>query len=131
MAPVPRIPPRLVGLMLIAASGASTLAHRSVYEAVRHGPAQTIEVGLGLLTFVFSSAGILLLLHGGKLFAPVGTLAVSRPRAATDIARLMEPIRAQGRVYDTRDGAALMRARHAIRASRKPDRCGLSDTPLR
>lgn len=109
---MPRVPPRLVGVLLIAASGGSMLAHRSVYEAARQGPAQTAEFVLGLLTFLLSSAGILLLVHGGRLFAR---------RGAADIAiRLTAPITPHGRAYDTRHGASLMQARHAIRASRRP-----------
>lgn len=116
---MPKVPPRLVGVMLIAASGGSVLAHRSVYEAARQGPAQTAEFALGLLTFLLISAGVLLLVHGGRLFKPRGGDAAS-PIPAADIAtRLTAPIQPLGRAYDTRHGASLMQARHAIRVSRE------------
>lgn len=117
-----RLPPRLIGLALLAASGASTLAHRFVYEAARHGPAQTAEFGLGLLTFILASAGVLLLAHGGKLFeqdsAPGSFLQDSSTHHPM---RLMEPIDADGRAYDTRRGAWSMKMRYASTASRTPD----------
>jgi len=117
---VHRMPPRLVGVLLIAASGASTLVHRSVYEAAYQGPAQTAEFALGLLTFVLASAGILLLVHGGKLLERDGGSCVTPTAQPADIAaRLMEPIKVHGRIYDTRRGASLMQARHAIRTSRR------------
>lgn len=63
-----KLPPRLLGVVLLVCSGGSTLVHRSVYEAARHGPAQIAEFGLGLLTFILASTGLLLLIHGAKLF---------------------------------------------------------------
>ena len=115
-----RLQPRLVGVMLIAASGASTLVHRSVYQAANQGPAQTAEFALGLLTFMLASAGILLLVHGGKLLERGNASSVTPETQPADIAaRLMEPIKVHGRIYDTRRGASLMQARHAIRTSRR------------
>ncbi len=115
-----RLPPRLVGVMLIAASGASTLVHRSVYQAANQGPAQTVEFALGLLTFMLASAGILLLVHGGRLLERGNASSVTPETQPADIAaRLMEPIKVHGRIYDTRRGASLMQARHAIRTSRR------------
>ena len=117
---MPRLPPRLVGVMLISASGASTLVHRSVYQAANQGPAQTAEFALGLLTFMLASAGILLLVHGGKLLERGNASSLTPETQLADIAaRLMEPIKAHGRIYDTRHGASLMQARHAIRTSRR------------
>lgn len=63
--------PRTFGLALIAASLATTLAHRAVYEAAKHGPAQLAEFALGLASFALASAGILLAAHGRTLFEPV------------------------------------------------------------
>jgi hypothetical protein len=117
---VHRLPPRLVGVILIAASGASTLVHRSVYQAANQGPAQTAEFALGLLTFMLASAGILLLVHGGKLLERGNASSLTPERQPADIAaRLMEPTKIHGRIYDTRRGASLMQARHAIRTSRR------------
>lgn len=61
---------RLLGVLLLAGSCGSSLIHRSVYEAARHGSARAIEFGLGLLTFVLASAGLLLVFHGARLFEP-------------------------------------------------------------
>jgi len=117
---VHRLPPRLIGVMLVAASGVSSLVHRSVYEAAYQGPAQAAEFALGLLTFIFASAGILLLVHGGKLLDQSSASSMSPNARSADIAaRLMEPIKAHGRIYDTRHGASLMQARHAIRTCRR------------
>lgn len=107
-------------MILIAASGASTLVHRSVYQAANQGPAQAAEFALGLLTFMLASAGILLLVHGGKLLERGNASSLTPERQPADIAaRLMEPIEVHGRIYDTRHGASLMQARHAIRTSRR------------
>ncbi|HET9512251.1 MAG TPA: hypothetical protein VFO80_13970 [Sphingomonas sp.] len=46
------------------------MIHRSVYEATRQGPAQVVEFGLALLTFILASTGMLLLVHGARLFKP-------------------------------------------------------------
>jgi hypothetical protein len=106
--------------MLIAASGASTLVHRSVYETAYPGPAQTVEFALGLLTFVLASVGVLLLIHGGKLLERSSAPGVTPRAGAADLtARLLEPIKANGRIYDTRHGSSLMQARHAIRMSQR------------
>jgi hypothetical protein len=94
--------------------------HRSVYQAAYQGPAQTAEFALGLLTFMLLSAGILLLVHGSKLLERDGASCVTPKARPADIAaRLMEPIKVHGRIYDTRRGASLMQARHAIRTSRR------------
>jgi hypothetical protein len=68
---VAKPPPRFWGLVLLAGSVGSTLIHRTVYEAARHGPAQAAEFGLALLTFILAGTGVLLLIHGARLFAPV------------------------------------------------------------
>lgn len=111
---------RLPGLVLLAASGLSTLAHRCVYEAAREGPAQAAEFGLGLLTFLLASTATLLMIHGDKLFrrmddydpepAPIG----HRPL----LPRLLEPITPAGCAFDTRHGASMMQARHGSASAR-------------
>lgn len=63
-----RLPARLGGLLLLAASAGTTLLHRSTYEAASQGPAQVAELGFALATFMLASTGILLLIHGPKLF---------------------------------------------------------------
>ena len=72
---------------------------------------------------MLASVGILMLIHGGKLFErPTSDELPDNPTA--DIAtRLTEPIKPQGRAYDTRYGASLMQARHAIRVSHKFGTC--------
>lgn len=106
--------------MLLVCSGASTLVHRSVYEAARHGPAQAAEVGLALLTFILASTGILLLIHGAALFKPAPDRASGDHRRARDGRSRLEPsIAAEGRSFDTRHGAAMMHARHRIALVRR------------
>lgn len=105
------------------------MAHRSVYEAARHGPAQAAEFGLALLTFILASTGMLLLVHGAKLFKP----APSRLRNAEQHApsafrsRLEAPITPQGRAFDTRHGAPMMQARHRMGLSRRAQLVAKSD----
>ncbi len=116
-----KLPPRVLGIGLLACSGASTLVHRSVYEATQHGPAQVAEFGLALLTFILASTGILLLIHGAKLFKPAPDRLRGedlRARAAFRT-RLEEPITPQGRAFDTRHGASMMQALHRIALSRR------------
>lgn len=100
--------------MLLGFSGGSTLVHQSVYEAARHGPAQTAEFGLALLTFIFASTGMLLLVHGAKLFKPAPPrLRKAQQRAQSAFrSRLEAPITPQGRAFDTRHGVSMMQARH-------------------
>lgn len=125
------MPPRLLGLILLACSGGSTLVHRSVYEAARSGPAQPAEFALALLSFVLANTGILLLIHGARLFARAVSSADSvdhRP-ALTFRSRIEAPITPRGRAFDTRHGASMMQARHAIAALRQT-RSTISYRPL-
>jgi hypothetical protein len=118
---VGKLPPRLLGVVLLACSAGSTLVHRGVYEAARHGPSQVAEFGLGLLTFILASTGILLLIHGARLFKPVEE-RVDRKGLGAQTAfrsRLEVPITPQGRAFDTRHGASMMQARHQIGLSRR------------
>jgi hypothetical protein len=109
-----------LGLVLLAGSCLSTLAHRVVYESARQGPAQAAEFGLGLLTFMLASTGILLLIHGDRLFRRIDD--DGRDHAPTCrgplMRRLLEPITPAGRAFDTRHGASMMQARHAIASAR-------------
>jgi hypothetical protein len=108
--------PRPLGLIFIAAAGVSTLAHRAVYETARHGSPQAAECGLALLTFMLASFGILLLIHGGRIFEhDQGRPARSAKQDRQDLqARLTAPITPAGSIYDTKHGASLMKACHAI-----------------
>ena len=73
--------PRLIGLVLLATAGGTSLIHRSIYLAARHGPAQVLELALGLLSFMLASTGVLLLIHGAALFARASApTAATRPR---------------------------------------------------
>lgn len=121
MWPVGKLPPRLLGVVLLGCSGGSTLVHRSVYEAARHGPAQTAEFGLALLTFILASTGMLLMVHGAKLFKPAPSrLRSSEQRAQSAFRSSLEaPITPQGRAFDTRHGASMMQARHRMGLSRR------------
>lgn len=116
-----KLPPRLPGAVLLACSGGSTLVHRSVYEAAQRGAAPVAEFGLGLLTFTLASTGILLLVHGAKLFKPVADHADGTDLRARDKfrSRSEAPITPQGRAFDTRHGASMMQARHQIGLSRR------------
>jgi hypothetical protein len=123
-----KFPPRVLGIGLLACSGASTLVHRSIYEAARHGPAQFAEFGLALLTFILASAGILLLIHGARLFKPASEDAGGGDLPAQTVfrTRLEEPITPQGRAFDTRHGASMMQARHRIALSRRDRSANMS-----
>lgn len=116
-----KLPPRLLGVVLVACSAGSTLVHRDVYEAARHGPPQVAELGLCLLTFVLASTGILLLIFGARLYKPVAERANSVDLGAQTAfrSRLEAPITPQGRAFDTRHGASMMQARHEIGLSRR------------
>ncbi|WP_294213690.1 hypothetical protein [uncultured Sphingomonas sp.] len=116
-----KLPLRLLGVALLGCSGGSTLVHRGVYEAARHGPAQAAEFGLALLTFILASTGMLLLVYGAKLFIPApDRLRRGEPRTRAELrARLEAPIAPQGRAFDTRHGASMMQARHRVGLSRR------------
>lgn len=66
-------------------SGGTTLLHRSIYLAARHGPAQVLELALGLTSFILASIGVLLLIHGARLFTRTPVRAANvRPRHLRD-----------------------------------------------
>ena len=104
---------RLTGLAFVAASGGTTLIHRAVYDASRNGPPSVIEMGLCLATMMFASMGVMLLIHGRRLFerAP----ASSRCSLGD---RLLDPISPAGRGYDTRRGVALIQAHASLERAR-------------
>lgn len=115
-----RLPARLTGAFLLAGSCGTTLIHREIWTAAHHGPARTIEFEIGLLTFVLASAGVLLLIHGRKLFHRRNHRSGDVPQPETPLtSRLIEPIALAGRALDTRGGVAMMQARHAIAAARR------------
>ncbi|MFD1952186.1 hypothetical protein ACFSGX_15535 [Sphingomonas arantia] len=115
-----RIAPRLAGLALVAASCGTTWVHRSIWDAAHNGPAQAAELGIGLLTFMLASAGVLLLIHGVALF---GRTINEAPPATPDlIGRLLDPITPAGRAYDTRRGVAMMQTRRTRMAGLSPTR---------
>jgi hypothetical protein len=120
-----RLPPRLLGIGLIASAGAVALWHRRVYEAARHGPAQVAELGLSLMCFALASTGILLLIHGAGLFGRRWRRDDGDPGAAAESrTRPQVPARPSGRAFDTRDGAAMVQARHRIARLRGTQREG-------
>jgi hypothetical protein len=119
-----KLPARLTGAFLLAGSCGTTLIHREIWEAVHRGPPQVIELGISLLTFVLASTGLLLLIHGSRLFSRhPGFTGRSHERDANLARRLAEPITLVGRAFDTRNGVAMMQARHAIASA--------SGTPMR
>jgi hypothetical protein len=59
---------RFAGVLGLVAAIGSTAIHRAIYEQAKHGPAQLGEFAAGLMTFVLACAGILLLIHGARLF---------------------------------------------------------------
>jgi hypothetical protein len=111
--------PRLVGVLLLAASGISTLVHRAVYQATRQGPPQLAELGLGLLTFMLASAGILLVIHGARLWhRDEADPNVPEKTQTTDLeSLLLGQVTPAGQAFDTRRGASLMKAVHVSAAS--------------
>lgn len=83
---------RLTGMALLLASAGGALIHRSVYEATRNGAAQPAEFALGLLTLLLASTGILMLIHGDKLFArKLDRLEPRSPTSKTDTLDMVGP----------------------------------------
>lgn len=97
---------RFVGVALVVASVASTLAHRAVYEAAKQGPPQLAELGLGLSTFLLASAGMMLMLLGRLLFEPATGSRTSMRSAK----RPMAPTEGQRRAHHTQHQAGTMHA---------------------
>jgi hypothetical protein len=56
------------GLIALGVAALSGLMHRAVLEAHSQGPASAWELVLGLTSFAAASLGVLLLLHGRRLF---------------------------------------------------------------
>lgn len=111
---------RLVGVLLILASCGTTLVHRAIWTAARHGPAQAAEMGLALTSFVLASLGMLLILHGAKWCTGGGWGGKPRDRRRDRDLLLFfqEPVRPGTGILDTRDGVAGLQAYCAIHAAR-------------
>lgn len=118
---------RLAGLAFLVASAGSTAIHRAIYEAAKRGPAQLGELALGLSSFILASIGILLLVHGGRLFAARTPAHQARtPRAGRRTADT--PLGYKGHeAVDGREGMALILANRAIAATS----AGVVATPSR
>ncbi|MBB3912615.1 hypothetical protein [Sphingomonas desiccabilis] len=109
---------RLVGVVCLAAAGASTLLHRAIFVAAQSGPAQAAEFAAGLLSFVLASLGVLLLTNGARLFErpappaakPVEVLPVSEPGAGMD----------ESAACDSRYGVARLLSERAIQRASLP-----------
>lgn len=105
---------RLAGLALIAAAFVTTHVHHGIYDAARRGPPTLAEYAITLATMLLASTGILLVIHGAKLFARRATpgkptvLVVPTPR---------REVRLDDCCLDSRDGVALLLARRAILAA--------------
>lgn len=107
---------RGIGLTLLVASGGSTLGHRQIYEAARHGPAHPLEFAFGLLTFILASTGILLLIHGSRLFEPATARRAQAPtRRSLDRGASGDPTGAQA--LDTYHGVTRQFASSVISAA--------------
>jgi hypothetical protein len=107
--------------MLLAASGGTTLLHRAIYEAARHDAPRLAEVAIGLLTFLLATAGMLMLIHGARLFEGKSGGPAAGPASPTrDVPP--DPLRSTGDACDTRRGVALLQARRAIGAARRRTR---------
>jgi hypothetical protein len=115
-----RLPPRLVGLALLAASGGTTLVHRAIYEGARHDAPRLAEVAIGLLTFLLASAGMLMLIQGARLFEGRPGGEAAKPASARDASA--DPLGSTADACDTRRGVALLQARGAIGAARRRTR---------
>lgn len=111
---------RLIGVLLILASCGTTLVHRAIWTAARHGPAQAAEMGMALTSFVLASLGMLLIIHGAKLSAGGGAGAKprGRRRGRDLLLFFQEPVRPGTAILDTRDGVAGLQAYCAIHAAR-------------
>ena len=112
---------RVAGAMFLLGSCGSTLLHRHIYKAAQHGPPHIEELGVGLLTFVLASIGILLLLHGSKLFrrsvGPVPPNASAPSRREWEVERLLAAGSPEAMLLDTRHGVALLLAYRALAAA--------------
>jgi hypothetical protein len=96
-----RIPRWSIGLVLLAASGLTTWAHRLVYQSAIHGPAQVAELAFALSTMVLACMGMLMLI-GGKWCEPEKMARrIPRPPSLRD-------------ACDTRRGVAAMQASRAL-----------------
>ncbi len=114
---------RVGGVICLIGTIGSTLVHRSIYEGARRGPAQIAEFAAGLVTFTLACLGILLLIHGARLFGR-SNLTASTPVLHGDRNdHVLEGHAQPGMVaLDSRDGVALVLARRTIAAAadRKP-----------
>lgn len=115
-AALPDLAWRCAGMVALGGAALSSLAHRAVLEAHRAGPPSVWEAFFGLVSFVFASLGVLLLLHGRRLF---------RREAATlarqDDRRSMTGSDASSMPFDGRQLTATVLAAQALRHGRRPD----------
>jgi hypothetical protein len=120
---MPDLKARLAGAVFVVASSATTLLHRSAFEAARGGPAGLAEWTLGLLTFVLANIGVVMLIHGSRTFAPMGrkpASATNRPVSAYQSATAVMPsLRCEG--WDSRHELALVLAHRTIAGRRRGD----------
>ena len=107
------LPSRAKGVLLIAAAGGTTMLHRIEYQAARHEPAQLAEFALALATFMLASTGILLLIHGGKLFARDQGGAFAKQYSKAAAGRL---VHGDNRLFAQRRAMALIQSRRVIGA---------------
>jgi hypothetical protein len=59
---------RCAGLLALALAALASLGHRALLEAQATGPASALESVLALTSLLFASLGVLLLIHGRRLF---------------------------------------------------------------
>jgi hypothetical protein len=93
-----------IGLVLLAASGLTTWAHRSVYQSAIHGPAQAAELAFALSTMVLACMGMLMLIGDRWCEAEPRARRAPRPPSLRD-------------ACDTRRGVAAMQASRALAAA--------------
>ena len=114
---------RVGGVICLIGTIGSTLVHRSIYEGAKRGPAQIGEFAAGLMTFTLDCLGILLLIHGARLFGR-SNLTASTPVPPVYLDDHVTEGCGQPDIValDSRDGVALVLARRTIAAAanRKP-----------
>ncbi|WP_179641079.1 hypothetical protein [Sphingomonas guangdongensis] len=122
-----KVPARLFGMFMLAASCGSTMIHKWSYDITRSEPAQIAEFALAFLTFVLAATGVLLLIHGVALFDRVRES--KRDETEHDTFSPWSVTRS-GSSFDTRHAAALAQARLVIARSARQRRGPATRLPL-
>jgi hypothetical protein len=106
---------RIAAIALFGVAIAANVAHRQISHAHKAGPAGLAEIGLGLAAFAATWIGVVLLLHGHRLFCR--SLASTAPVAAEPVPPSFADRHAMAELLTAQ---VLARARAAHRAGGVP-----------